>query len=198
MEALLKSDKALDILASISLAQFLVIMVLLIGIAIIAYKFRDNIKAFLEDYRTKTNAKEELQNMVSQHDTAIIELQQHHEEDMNKFYQNQLDYRQQSLDKQDDIDKRFDSVTDKINELIGLINKQYEETNKIKCNEIREKLLNHYRFYTSLEQNPKQEWTEMEAEVFWHLYEDYEKLGGNGFMHNTVKPAMEALRVITL
>ena len=38
----------------------------------------------------------------------------------------------------------------------------------------------------------------MEAEAFWHVYRDYEKLGGNGFMHSTVKPAMERLNVVKI
>jgi hypothetical protein len=58
--------------------------------------------------------------------------------------------------------------------------------------------MNLYRFHTSLEKNPEQEWTEVEAEVFWNLFNDYEKLGGNGFMHNTVKPAMKKLKVVTM
>ena len=198
MEALLKSDKALDILASISLAQFVIILILLIGNGIIVFKFRGNIKNLLEDYRTKANEKEEMKNKIISHDKAITQLKMHHEEDMEAFYQKQMSYRQQSISKQEDIDKRFDNITDKINELIILINEQYKETNSIKRNELREKLLSHYRFFTSLEHNPKQEWTEMEAEVFWTLFEDYKKLGGNGFMHNTVKPAMEALKVITI
>ena len=62
MEALLKSDKALDILASVSLAQFVIILILLIGIGVIIFKFRGNIKNLLEDYRTKANEKEEMKN----------------------------------------------------------------------------------------------------------------------------------------
>lgn len=198
MEALLKSDKALDILTTISLAQFLVIAVIFLGIGAAIYKFRGNIKEFLEDYRNKENRKEDWQKMVETHDKKIAELENHHNEDMQKFQEKQLEYRQQSISKQTDIDARFVDVNDKLDSLTELILNHYEETKKLKRNELREKLLNSYRYFTSLETNPKQEWNEMEAESFWHTLKDYEDLGGNGYMHSVVKPAMEKLTIIPI
>ena len=198
MEALLKSEAAIEILASISLAQFLIIAIIIAGLGIFLYKFKDNVKEFLEDYRNKTNRKEEIMEQIANHDEAIKKLKKHHQEDMDDFYERQLEYRQQSLDKQDAIEKRFNDITQKIDNLTEMLNNQYEETKALKRNELREKLLGNYRYYTSLDNNPNQEWNEMEADAFWHLFSDYEKLGGNGFMHNTVKPAMEALKVITI
>lgn len=198
MEALLKSETVMDILATISLAQFLVIMIIFIGVIIIAFKFKDNIKDLLEDYRTKANQKEAFLNKLDSYDKEIKEIKNHHELDTNDFYNRQLEYRQQSLDKQKAIDSHFKDIDNKLDNLLQMINEQYEETRQIKRNELREKLLNMYRYHTSIENNPKQEWTEMEAEVFWDLFEDYETLGGNGFMHETVKPAMKALKVVTI
>lgn len=198
MEALLKSETAMDILATISLAQFLVITIIFIGIIVIAFKFKDNIKELFEDYRLKANRKEEFYNRLDSYDKEIEEIKNHHETDMNEFNNRQLQFRQQSLDKQRAIDSHFKDIDMKLDNLLQMLNEQYEETRQIKRNELREKLLNMYRYYTSLENNPKQEWNEMEAEVFWDLFEDYESLGGNGFMHNTVKPAMKALKVVTI
>lgn len=198
MEALLKSDKALGILTTISLAQFLVIAVIFLGIGAAIYKFRGNIKEFLEDYRNKENRKEDWQKMVETHDKKIAELENHHNEDMQKFQEKQLEYRQQSISKQTNIDARFVDVNDKLDSLTELILNHYEETKKLKRNELREKLLNSYRYFTSLETNPKQEWNEMEAESFWHTLKDYEDLGGNGYMHSVVKPAMEKLTIIPI
>lgn len=198
METLLKSESAMDILATISLAQFFVIVAFLVGAIILVYKFRDGIKEFLEDYRHRENRKEEMQKKFESYDAEIQHLKKHHEEDMEENYKRQLGYREQSLEKQANIEKHFSDIDSKIDNLIQMVNAQHEETREIKRNELREKLLNMYRFYTSIEQNPKQEWNEMEAEVFWDLFKDYEKLGGNGFMHNTVKPAMKALKVVTI
>lgn len=198
METLLKSESAMDILATISLAQFFVIVAFLVGAIILVYRFRDGIKEFLEDYRHRENRKEEMQKKFESYDAEIQHLKKHHEEDMEENYKRQQGYREQSLEKQENIEKHFSEIDSKIDNLIQMVNAQHEETREIKRNELREKLLNMYRFYTSIEQNPKQEWNEMEAEVFWDLFKDYEKLGGNGFMHNTVKPAMKALKVVTI
>ena len=44
----------------------------------------------------------------------------------------------------------------------------------------------------------KETWSEMEKEAFDKLFHDYEELGGDGFMHSTVEPAMEALEVVLM
>lgn len=203
MEALLKSQTAMEILASISLAQFLVIITLCIGVGVLIYNFRDKFKDFLENYRKKENNKESLMKKLEECNNRITALECHHEEDMKLNHTNQTKYRQQSIDKQNQIDKKFSCIQDDITELkddikslTALINKHYEDTERLKRNELREKLLSSFRHYTSLELNPKQEWNEMEAEAFWHLFSDYEKLNGNGYMHSTVKPAMEKLTVV--
>ena len=104
----------------------------------------------------------------------------------------------------DNVDIRFDKMEAMMEELKELVAKQnetianhYKETERLKCNELREKLVAQYRHFTSLEMNPRQEWTILDAETFWELFADYEKYGGNGFMHSTVKPAMEKLKVIS-
>lgn len=203
MEALLKSQTAMEILTSISLAQFLVMAALCIGIGVLIYNFKDKFKDFLENYRKKENNKESLMKELKNCNDKITALERHHEEDMKLNHVNQSKYRQQSIDKQNEIDLKFNHIKDDITELkddiknlTALINKHYEDTERLKRNELREKLLNSYRHYTSLETNPKQEWNEMEAEAFWHLFSDYEELKGNGYMHSTVKPAMEKLTVV--
>ena len=60
----------------------------------------------------------------------------------------------------------------------------------IKVHELRDRLLEAYRYYTG-----KGAWNIMEADVFWELFSDYEKLGGDGFVHCKIEPAMRALPV---
>lgn len=73
-----------------------------------------------------------------------------------------------------------------------------QETCKYKLNELRDKLLQSYRYYTNKEKNPMLAWSEMEKETFDELFKDYEELGGDGFMHSTVQPAMASLDVISM
>lgn len=63
-------------------------------------------------------------------------------------------------------------------------------------NELKDRLLQSYRYYTNIDKNPMLAWSEMEKEVFDELFADYEAYGGNGFMHTTVQPAMENLTVV--
>ena len=65
-------------------------------------------------------------------------------------------------------------------------------------NSLRAKILNEYRLYTDEHKNPKQAWTEMEHHSFFKLVEDYESLGGNDYVHNTVLPAMNELDIIPM
>jgi hypothetical protein len=211
MEAILKSQAAIEVLSGISLAEFLIFFSLIIGLIIAGYKFKDKIISVFENYHKKASKKEDMAKQIKECNAKIEALEKHHEEDVHLFEDKQLKYRQQSLDKQDMIDKRFDNVDvrfDKMEaimeELKELVAKQnetiashYKETERLKCNELREKLVAQYRHFTSLEMNPRQEWTILDAETFWELFADYEKYGGNGFMHSTVKPAMEKLKVIS-
>lgn len=65
-------------------------------------------------------------------------------------------------------------------------------------NKLKSDLLGWFHYYTNKNKNPQQAWTEMEADVFWSSFSDYEKLNGNGFMHSEVQPAMNALEVISM
>lgn len=65
-------------------------------------------------------------------------------------------------------------------------------------NKLRDLLLQSYRYYINDEKNPMHAWSEMEKEAFDELFTDYEKMGGNGFMHSTVLPAMSSLEVINM
>ena len=142
MDSIIKSDKALDLLTTISLAQFLVIVALFIGVGVLIYKFRDRIKDTFEDYRQKENSKENLMDMINNHEIQIAAIKKHHEDDMQIHYANQLKYREQSLEKQAKIDVQFEDINKKIDDLTALIRDHYEETKRLKRNELRDKLLN--------------------------------------------------------
>lgn len=71
-----------------------------------------------------------------------------------------------------------------------------EQDRRRECNKLRDTLLQNYRYYTDQARNPLQSWTKMEAEAFWELFRDYEDLGGDGYMHSEVQPAMERLNII--
>lgn len=63
---------------------------------------------------------------------------------------------------------------------------------------LRDRILQSYRYYTSKQHNPTQQWTKMEADAFWSLFSDYEDIGGNGYVHSVVQPAMQSLDIIEM
>ena len=73
-----------------------------------------------------------------------------------------------------------------------------KQTRERTLNELRDRLTQSYRYYTDEQKNPLLAWSEMEKEVFDRLFEDYENLGGNGYMHSNVQPAMMALEVVSM
>lgn len=100
------------------------------------------------------------------------------------------EYRAQSLKIQDELRGEIAELRCSQQQTAQRLQKMDEEQRTLKRNELRDRLLEAYRYYTS-----KGAWNIMEADVFWELFRDYEKLGGDGFVHGTIEPAMRALPV---
>ena len=98
------------------------------------------------------------------------------DEEINEIVEHYQEWRQQSLD----IQKQ---LTDSINELrqgqeknTRRLEKMDEDNKKREINRLRDRLLQSYRYYTSLDKNPLQAWSEMESDAFWKIFNDYEEL----------------------
>lgn len=192
------SDKALEILTTISLAQFFVIAAIIVGIGSFIFKSRNTIKQVFEDYRVKENSKEDFIDKVDNTATELQELNHKHDADIENLYNKQLEYRKQSLQKQKDIDNHFDILDTQLTLINKNIEKGFKIMGDLQKNSIRNKIIEIYNRYGVEESNPSKAWNEMEADNFWTLVEDYESLGGNGYVHNVVIPAMKKLTVISL
>ena len=99
-------------------------------------------------------------------------------------------YRAQSLKIQDELRGEIAELRSSQQQTAQRLQKMAEEQKALKRNELRDRLLEAYRYYTG-----KGTWNIMEADVFWELFRDYETLGGDGFVHGTIEPAMRALPV---
>ena len=107
-------------------------------------------------------------------------------------------YRQQSIEVQKELRSDIKNLTVAV-EKIGQRQDEIEtERKQRKLNELREKLTALHQMYTSPEKNPKQAWTALEKEAFNGIFDNYESLGGNSFMHTVVRPDMDRLRVIPM
>ena len=103
------------------------------------------------------------------------------------------------------IQEQQKTITDDITKLFNRQEELYERQNSFEKNwnsfnltKMKNSLLQSYRYYCSTTKNPMHAWTELEKEVFDNLFSDYEKLGGDGFMHSEVQPEMEKLDVIPM
>lgn len=103
------------------------------------------------------------------------------------------------------IQEQQKTITDDITKLFNRQEELYERQNSFEKNwnsfnltKMKNSLLQSYRYYCSTTKNPMHAWTELEKEVFDNLFDDYEKLGGDGFMHSVVQPEIEKLDVIPM
>ena len=79
-----------------------------------------------------------------------------------------------------------------------ILNERLDRLEERERNDLREKILNMHRLFTSKKRNPMQAWSEMERDSFNELIKDYESLNGNGHIHTVVIPEMNLLRVILM
>ena len=115
------------------------------------------------------------------------------------------EYRAQSLQIQTQLkqtDNHILEVCDSIKSAViangERIDKRLGDLEKREKNALRAKILDEYRLYTDERKNPMKAWSEMEHHSFFKLVEDYESLGGNDYVHETIIPAMNELDVIRM
>ena len=107
-------------------------------------------------------------------------------------------WREQSIECQKEFTKAINALQENQAEITKELKDMEERRKKTKRNELRDRLLQTYRYFTNKEKNPLLAWSEMESEAFWKVFGDYEEAGGDGDMHTTVQPAMRRLEVVPM
>lgn len=115
-----------------------------------------------------------------------------------KFNDDRVHDRAQSHEIQDKWMDIVHDINDKQDKIIERVDALAEQNRKYQLADIRETLLQAYRYYTSESTNEMHAWTEIEAASFWEQYDTYKDNGGNGYMESEVKPEMEKLRIVHL
>ena len=90
------------------------------------------------------------------------------------------------------------SIQDGVTENQRILNERLDKLEDRERNDLRAKILDMHRLFTSTKKNPMQAWSEMERDAFNDLISDYEELNGNGHIHTVVIPDMHKLRVILM
>lgn len=155
-------------------------VVVLVAAFIFLYKiYRKVAQAIVEQHDVKRMQDEKIQQILDQE---------------SKY----PEWRKQSLNIQEKLTDRLDNIEQSQENVIRRLEEIETERKRQKCNELRDRLLQAYRYYTNQDSNPRQAWSEMEASAFWDIFADYEINGGDGHMHTVVEPTMRALRVIQM
>jgi len=124
--------------------------------------------------------KRENQELLIKTAQGLTELRNTYEEDKEQSIRHDKmmhDDIKQLMDKVDNVTVRFEEMQKKNNET--------------KLKELKDTLINYYNKYRVVG-----EWTKLEKDAFWDLFDDYEKRGGNGYIHSIVEPAMRELKEI--
>lgn len=106
------------------------------------------------------------------------------------------EYRAQSIKIQHELQGAIDELRKSQDANTRKLQMMEEDQNRRELNKLRERLIQSYRFYTDKRRNPAQTWNRMEMEAFREMFNDYDRLGGNGYIHSVVQPAMNLLQVV--
>jgi hypothetical protein len=109
-----------------------------------------------------------------------------------------LQIQQQLKDTDQEILTALTDIKSGIKENQNILNSRLDRLEDREKNAIRAKLIDEYRLFTDESKNPMLAWSEMEHHAFFALVSDYEDLKGNDYVHHTVIPAMNELRVIKM
>lgn len=143
---------------------------------------------------TKARLEKERDKKIETLENQILKLQK----DAKQFKTDRVHDREQSIQIQNHWSDLINTITDTQKEIIKKVDDLAEQNRKYQLADIRETLLQAYRYYTSESTNALRSWTEIESSAFWEQYETYKDHGGNGYMESVVKPEMNKLKVISL
>ena len=156
---------------------FVSVFIILIGIKAIVSLF----EWFIEKLGLETKGmrkKKEEHNLLIQTSQGLIQLQEKHEESVR-----------QSIRHDEIIKADISSLTDKVNEIADTLSDMQKKDNETKLKELKGSLIRYYHKYKDIG-----EWSKLEKDSFWDLFDDYENRGGDGYIHTIVEPAMRELR----
>lgn len=174
-------DEFLSLFGGISLTQIVVVIIAIsFGIGI----YKQVKKYFIERYKAEQEQKEKLKEVLDQ--VAQYPKYRQQSIDMQKYFQ-------EEINKLQDAQKQLRETQEAVRVIVERMETESKEREK---NKLQDKLLQYYKHYGDIKKNPAQCWTRMESQAFWALFKDYENVGGDGYMHTTVQPAMKLLNIV--
>lgn len=176
-------DEFNALFGNITLSQ--IIMALsAIGFAISASR---HLKTYLDKRYADKQSKDESEKSRNEQIKEALEAVSHYPE-----------YREQSRKIQQELKSELEKIQNSLQDLSDRVCAMEQGRKEEDMHKLRDLLIKSYNYYADPEKNPSGSWTSMESESFWDLFYDYEAKGGDGYIHDTVQPAMERLHIVEM
>lgn len=85
----------------------------------------------------------------------------------------------------DDINK----LTETVDGIATTLTEMQQKSNDTELKKLKDTLVGYYNKFKNVG-----EWSKLDANVFWDLFDDYEKRGGDGYVHSIIEPVMRELK----
>ena len=112
-------------------------------------------------------------------------------EDLTELHNKHEEDTKQSIKHDEMMRKDLLKLTNTVNGIAKNLEYMQKKENETKLKELKDSLIRYYNKYKNVG-----EWSKLEKDAFWDLFEDYEKRGGDGYIHSIVEPVMRELRDI--
>lgn len=78
-----------------------------------------------------------------------------------------------------------------VDSIVNTLAEMQRKDNESELKRLKDSLVRYYNKYKNIG-----EWSKLEKDAFWDLFDDYEQRGGDGFVHSIIEPVMRELREI--
>ena len=112
-------------------------------------------------------------------------------EDLTELHNKHEEDTKQSIKHDEMMRKDLLKLTNTVNVIAKNLETMQKKENETKLKELKDSLIRYYNKYKNVG-----EWSKLEKDAFWDLFDDYEKRGGDGYIHSIVEPVMRELREI--
>jgi hypothetical protein len=158
-------------------------------------------KAMREKEEAERLYKEEMDKRLKRVEAAVDQLPTYRQQSLQiqqELIQGQQEVKAELKAEQSEIVKLCKNMNESLNTLATEFKEAQAKTDEREKNDLRQKLIREYNLFTDPRRNPSKAWSEMEYKAFMSQVRDYEALGGNDFIHNTVLPAMSVLEIVSM
>lgn len=160
--------------------------VIIIGICTIMAVFKIVCNFFIWLFSFLGLETKSMRQKREEHELLITTVQ-----NLNALQVKQEEDVKQSIEHDTRIKEDLRSVSEKMDNIAIALDNMEKKNNVTEMKKLKEKLVGYYNRYKDIG-----EWSSVEKDVFWDLFEDYENRGGDGFIHSIVEPVMRGLKLV--